>query len=475
MQLHQGQPAGAKELATMAELARSQSPGQFRDVIVSILQREAAALLADGSSAISEGLAEEIKLLSAETSSPAAPEEESAALAASPPGALATLLPQAISGRLPWADLAAAAQHPYSVLLIRRPSGLLISQDLSPMLREVGKQAAVQALDAGSCVIDLSSIYLLALLPEPTSTAILSSISVLLPSRVGRDIARALDGLRSERLSGSAFATDGRGRIHRQVLPAHQSRYWQQVGERMLELTSGMPTAVGSLEVSGRLVEPAEEALALAAADKLPLWADDTALRQRARAASGTTFSLLDVAEAVIERGVELNLAAIRRHLAPHGVGDFQFDCDDFVALAADHGWPSGPVPTALGRTAWWEHVGDWRGVWLCVAERARLESADALIAVTRAALAGSLPAVSYSLATQRFQQLVVIALFGCYEVSLDAPGHYLGAISENINPSTVPKPGFVLKAFIAELERAGVRDAVATATRLLPGVDLLP
>lgn len=475
MQLHLGVPATPADAATMARLARGRPPGQLRDAIVSILRREHTALVADGALPGDGPLADEIALLASETPHPVPEDETAGALTGRlAPAAFAGLLPRAAAGTVPWADVAAAAEQPYTVVLTRRPGGVLVSHDLSAPLRNAGERAAAAALDGDGCVADLSALYLLSLLPADTAGRLLSASGPVLPSGAARDIARAVDGLRSERLAGTALVSGADGILRRETLPAAQSRQWQQIADRMRQHGADAPTKIGTAG-DERPADPTEEALALAAATGQPVWADDAALRQRARARGLASFSLLDLAAVLAARAPGTDPRDIRLALAPHGIADLPLDCDDLADLATRHGWSSGPVPATLVRQQWWDAADDWRTAWLCLAQRARLDSAESLTAATRAALQGALPAAGAALATQRHQELAVTALVACHEVDLPAPPGFLDAIARHVTAPHVPKPGYVLKALVTTLEQQGTNDAVAAATTLLPGVDLLP
>jgi tetratricopeptide (TPR) repeat protein len=479
MQLHLGDTVPISQLPRMVELARLQAPGPLRRAIVSVLKREATLVKASKVGSLPEGLRQDVEQLVLEVAdNPEHPEDlevsesavRSALEAVGPsPQVFAELLPKARAGLVPWAEVAESVGHPYAAILIRRPGDVLTSQDLPKL--DAGIEAARQAIAAGSCIVDLSCCYLLALLSDKEATRLLSLLDVTLPSSVGRDLALTRDGLRQERAVGSVLAMSADGLVRRETLPLSTVRYWQQVADAMAERTRSMRTAV---HAASRGAGPAQEALALARAEHLALWCDDAALRQRARHSGLSAFSLMDLVEASGSVD-DVSQGVIRRALISNSVLDVDLNPDDFATLAKEHGWASRGIALQLRRPQWWNQLTDWKAVWLQIALRARLDGMTSFQTTTHSALVGGAQAVGTTLAMQRFQELVVVSLLACWELGLPAPHDLLAAVSEGFTEAYLPKPGFVRLALREALIEKGVGDATEVSSRLIPGVDLPP
>jgi hypothetical protein len=182
---------------------------------------------------------------------------------------------------------------------------------------------------------------------------------------------------------------------------------------------------------------------------------------------------LLDLITVLQAGGATFDLSATYRRLAGQYVADLPLDAADIITLAAGN-WQPGPAHTALARPAWWaQHDAGWEGTWLQVATRARRHSADALITVTRAAITGALQHFRPSYATQRYQQIAVLALVACHNVAQPSPAGFLDELARQARDGLAPDPRYILTALISALGDRGVTDPLATAVRLLPGVDL--
>ncbi len=176
-------------------------------------------------------------------------------------------------------------------------------------------------------------------------------------------------------------------------------------------------------------------------------------LRQRARGARIPSFSLLDLVTVLRHQGTRLNEPVILRGLAEQYVVDLPLNAADIVAVAGGHDWRPGPAHTALARPECWRHhEGDWSGTWLEIATHARRHSPRALVDVTKAALTGAIEQVRGGLRTQRYQQLIVLALVGCHGAGRPSPSGLLDDLAQHAGPGLAPRPPFVLTALIKEL-----------------------
>lgn len=187
-------------------------------------------------------------------------------------------------------------------------------------------RAAARALQDGSCVLDLSGLYLASLLPNSVTATILHQVELILPQRSTRDLTLTADGMRSERLSGTILTADANG-ARRVELPLSQARYWRTVSDRMISLASGSPKRLAGAE-AGR-ISPAEEALLLASQESLTLWCDDNALRQRARGRNIEAYGLIDLPDALMADGTSVDMAVVRRVLAQHRIATLALDLPD--------------------------------------------------------------------------------------------------------------------------------------------------
>jgi hypothetical protein len=125
---------------------------------------------------------------------------------------------------------------------------------------------------------------------------------------------------------------------------------------------------------------------------------------------------------------------------------------------AAASGWNRGPAHTALARPAWWQYQGaNWTSSWLGIATAASQHSADAFLEIIKAALYGSTASVSQGQRTKRYQELVVVALVACNEAQAQPPDNLLPELAKDAGPSLAPRPYYVLRALITELERRSV------------------
>ncbi|MCW2599570.1 MAG: hypothetical protein JWM02_1399 [Frankiales bacterium] len=471
MQLILGAVPTPWQLTTMVALARGRTDQELRRIIVSRLKSE---LDAPRDAPLPDDVTSAIELLLEETNEHdlITPDELDDALRQPPsPDLFVRLLPEALAGRRPWADVADGARFPYTAMLVRRPGDVFVSQDLAPAIRDAGKNSASEALERGSCVLDLSSVYLLALLGDTLAEAVTSHLEPTLASRSVRDIAMTSDGLRFERLGGTAVTTGPSG-VRRIQLPVTEALYWETIVTRMSKLAASMATRLAGAD-AGR-INPAEEALLLARESASALWCDDSALRQRARGRGLSSFSTLELLDALAERGVAFEMAVVRRDLALNRVVDLALGASDIAALGSTAGWTSAPVTAALIRVDWWNSLPDWEDVWFDIARAARLDSRDALEHVTLAAIGGAVAAATPGLATQRHMRIVLLALLACRQESRPAPVAFPRRVAQQRPDGEAPWTGYLLEALREELALRGADDPAGAAVDLLPGMDFL-
>jgi Domain of unknown function (DUF4365) len=369
------------------------------------------------------------------------------------------------AGRAPQAAIASAVGLPYSYVLLARMAGFQPSADLSPALRLAGQDAARTALHLGKCAADLSAFHIMALLPEADRAEIRARIPDLaaVPAS-GLDITMTRDNLRTVAAAPAAGASATDAEIDEQMDLADRL-------ERAIDQADRLPP--GPPDQS-----PAFQTIAAARQTSLPLWCDDNALRQRARAAGVAAFSVVDLLTALLQHNASAGPTADEyrepawRALASQYVTDLPLAAATIIAIAGD--WEPGPAHTAIARPGWWHHhASSWAAEWLQIAAAAAAsDTPGALTQITRAALTGALQAVSPGRRTQRYQQLGATTLAACHDAGRSAPPDLLAAMADHAGQAIAACPEHVLGELITQLRgRSDIADPVGTATALLPNV----
>jgi hypothetical protein len=254
---------------------------------------------------------------------------------------------------------------------------VLPTADLEPGLRAAGEDAARRALDAGECVADLTALGVLGLLScRGEVTSALPGLAVT-PS-AARDINLTLDHLRSAIAGlaggpGTAQANDFLGKLLRQA---------GTLEELADELDIRYPAPRTDL--------PADDAISCARACSLPLWCDDSGLRQRARRAGVPAFIILDLLTVLRKRPGALPGGDIaEQELAAGYVVDLPLPAEIIITIAGN--WDPGLAHAVVSRPAWCaSHADDWPAQWRRIAAAAaRTESESALTGIVQAGLAG--------------------------------------------------------------------------------------
>jgi hypothetical protein len=368
------------------------------------------------------------------------------------------------------ADVARATDNPHGAVLLHRPAGVLFASDLTPGLRAAGEQAALDAVERGSCVVDQSSIHLMNLVPADDRRRIKAVLRDLIAaSAVVNDATRTRERMRGLSVATYTATLNADGTIERTILNATEQALLREQADRLEDSAAAM-----NVDTHSNSEEPDEAGLELALRRELPLWCDDVATRQNARARRIPTFGLIDLVTVLRSREPHFETSDLQLKLANEYVVDLPLNADDIVTLAASHDWKPGPAHTAISRPGWWKYHGNaWRETWLSVATSARQNSEEALTDLTRAALMGAIESVSPGAATQRYQQLVVLALVSCHRANQPTPTNFLDDLAEPAADHLPPRPAFVLQALIDELTQRSILDAIDAARRLLPGVDM--
>ena len=481
MQLHVGVDVPAGAARVMIGLTDRLPDGEFRDAIIAMLIRE-AALAQDRGAYPADLLAKIAQLASATAGRPGTglrvdPGDDArlrAVLEQKTPdlAEYQQLVTRVQRGTAPMAEIGSLAGQRYGTVLLHRPAGVLPAADVDPQCRAAGENAARQAVAAGSCAADLSSLYLLGLLSDDDRLRIRSALpgtAVIVSRSAVTDALMTRDHMRNLSAASYTASLAPDGTIDRRTLSAEDK-------DLMVTWAEALETAASSAQAHqlATTAGAAADAIIVAQDTQLPLWCDDNALRQKARQAGVTAFSLLDLITVLNARGDTFDLPETYRRLAGQYVADLPLDADDISKLAAATHWEPGPAHTALARSGWWsQRDTGWEGDWLQVATQARNHSAQALITITMAAITGALAHGRPSQATQRYQQIVVRALLACHDARQPTPDGFLDELARHARGGLAPDPRYVLKALIAALAARGITDPVTPAIRLLPGVEL--
>jgi hypothetical protein len=196
MQLHLGVTVTADDAQVMISITGRLPDGEFRDAIIAMLIREAA--VAKSSDTFPADLIAAIAQLEADTRNRPGtglridPSDDTALRAAlqkrvPDQAAYQKLLGSVQAGTACMADIAAFAERPYGTVLLHRPAGILPAADLAPGLRAAGEKAARQAVEAGACAADLSSLHLPGLLADDDRLRIRSALPSLTVARSAID------------------------------------------------------------------------------------------------------------------------------------------------------------------------------------------------------------------------------------------------------------------------------------------------
>jgi Domain of unknown function (DUF4365) len=482
MQLHLGVSITPGDAQVMVGIVQRQPDGQFRDAVIGLLVREVLLTAHEPGARFSAEVTDAVRDLQEQAANRpgstmrlASDDDDSLRAALESiqpdPAAYHALLTQAQEGRASLADVARFAGRPYAAVLLHRPAGLTPAIDLKPGLRRVGEDAAAQAIQAGSCVVDLSALYLLGLVDEDDRLRVRAAMPKMIVAHASvSDATLTRDQMRGLAISTYTASLRPDGTVERTTLTTVEQATLREQSEALEALAASLET----LSPASR-VDAAADTMAVARKSRLTLWCDDIALRQKARQAGVRTFSLLDLITAIERNGSTIDQPALFRRLAADYVVDLPLTADDITAIAAVGDWDRGPAHTALARPEWWQDQEDgWTGPWLRVAAEACKHSAAAFLDIIKAALFGSTASVSPGQRTRRYQQLVVFALVACHDVGRKPPAKLLAELAEAAGSGiAAPRPPYVLHALIAELEKQSPQDAVEISQSLLPGIDL--
>jgi Domain of unknown function (DUF4365) len=461
MELHLSEPVTPDDARTMADIAQREPDSPFRDGVIAVLIREVLFTAPPPGTSFPPDLTEAVRRMAEQAQHrpgggiPLASDDDESlrqALEAGQPdpAGFPKLIDEVRRGLATLGDIARYAHRPYATVLLHRPAGILPAIDLAPKIRLAGQTAAGQALRTHTCVADLSSLHLLGLLTEDDQIRLRAALSEMIITRATvRDAVLTRDYMRGVTIATYIAALRPDGSIERTSLTSAQLSALREQADALEAITASLPVRSSAEQMTSA----PEETIALAKEAQVPLWCDDMAMRQTARAAGIPAFSLLDLVTTLSEEGNSLDQSAMFRRLAGQYVVDLPLTGDDIVTMARNHKWEPGPAHTAIARPDWWlHHDEDWESTWLYIAEHARRHSAAALLHISKAALTGSLTHVPGSFRTQRYQQLVVLALIACHNITEPPPPDLLSDLADYTGSQVAPSPHYVLGALIRQL-----------------------
>jgi hypothetical protein len=372
MQLHLGVPLTPGDAPTMIGIAARQPDGRFRDAVIGLLAREVLLTPPQPGSQFPADVVQQVRQLQEQAVNRPGGTlrllagDDSALRAAlyeagRDPAAFQALLAQAREGRASYADIARFADRPLSVALLQRPAGIIPAIDLASGLRRAGERAAEHAVQAGTCVADLSALHLLSLIDHDDRLRIRSALPKMMIAlaSVG-DATLTRDQMRGLAIATYTAALNPDGTIERTVLSTAEQAALREQSQALEALAASLESR--SPASRGDAVA---DTMAIAREAGLALWCDDMAMRQKARQAGIQAFCFLDLITCLQRRGTALDQASLLRCLASHYVMDLPLGADDITTVAAVGNWNRGPAHTALARPGWWHHQGgSWTKTW---------------------------------------------------------------------------------------------------------------
>ena len=500
VELHLGNRLEVHDAWTLLELIRQQPPGLLRTDMASLLVREVLPNSIPDSATYPDNLIVATReLQDDEGLEPMEAELSSDALVSNPvarPLVRADDYTNMLAGYLasaqPLADIAETVNQAWGTTMLQRPAGLHVISDLTPGLRAAGRRAAHRALEEHRCVVDLTALYTLALLPEDARFRILGEItSLTLPAPFARDISRTRAQVRAIITTDRTLGINSAGHLA-WISPSLKERAeLRRAADVLEELAASTSTAITPP------APPYEQLSLLAQESQSVVWCDDNAGRQALRARGATTFSTLDLLDVLPAHASQFKPQEAYQHLALHRVVDLPLSGRLVAELAASHGWgttkPWTPAQTVLLREGWWSAKnrqlrGDtldndeqrgfrwasaWENDWSVIAAAAAACSPGDLTSITRAAVQGLRRSVTSGLQLQRHLQLLVGALEASHDAGTAPEADFLDQVAAEVAPAIAPEPRVVRMVLTNRLRDAGVDCPEEVAIRLLPQVPL--
>jgi tetratricopeptide (TPR) repeat protein len=261
----------------------------------------------------------------------------------------------------PYVVLSAFVGRPYAEALLKRAAGCLPQEVQEPAIKEAELQAARDALD-GAVAIDLSVLATFSLLPEHWPTVLGTFGRLLLATPAHHDIqsARASLAIRSTMTLGWDTRA-GTPRIDE--IPQELADGLARRSEWMARAAAGLQLVdIRELEDFAELdFERYAAALAsvqLARRRGKPLFAADAGLRLLARSVGIPTFGILALLHVLEERGrvSSETIVQMARVLRRDFVVDLETSREEFLSLAEEDDWRTGPASYVMTRPAFWRN-----------------------------------------------------------------------------------------------------------------------
>lgn len=266
-----------------------------------------------------------------------------------------------IAGSLPYGFLSAFAHKPYAEAFIKRAAGFLPVASADADVARTEKETALQALD-GTVVAEASSMYTVGLTGLEPEGLLANFHRVIVPPEVLDDALATKNslGLRSSGIMGWD------ARSNRPVLTEideEQAEAWAKAADRLVKRVRECeiaprrrPTEDVEADASLEPTRPFLSAVELAKQSALPLFSDDTVLRQVARSESVASFGTYDLLTALKERGDldDQEYASASMSLRRNRAVDLPRDEEQVLALAAEDNWQPGPATLSFTRPALW-------------------------------------------------------------------------------------------------------------------------
>ena len=287
------------------------------------------------------------------------------------PTGLVRLAERIENGLGPLAYLTAISSKPYSELLITGEGRAMHTGSSSLVQRQMDRHAAAAALD-GPAVLDITALYLVALLDVELGQAGQTALSerlttafgrVLLPNAAALDLAAARAGMHP-RSTGVIVPPTRPGGRHRIIdLPEEVlARRFEILDtmERIADTTARVARPSDSAFLPGHEGNPnvaaATAALDIAVRDRTPAWVDDGHARAWLRRRSMPSFDTHALLQALHQRGdvtpAELDRAVTTLRRARAVL--LPTPAPDLHAHVAAHGVALDGAGAALSEPGWW-------------------------------------------------------------------------------------------------------------------------
>ena len=226
------------------------------------------------------------------------------------PGAehLADLARQVWLGLCPQGLLADASGHSYGETLIKRIVGCLVASTADPVIADTEHKAARAAREAGSVVVDTSTLFLLDHLGGRAQRLPAEFGRVLFPASCRDDVLEARNAL-ALRSTSTLGWNPQQQRPQVTEIPAKVVDGWAEAGARLAQRLALVEVVPG---VQRERNWSWDASLLLAHREGVALWADDLALRHAARSHGVPAFGTLDLVNEFVDVS-SLDLSRSRR------------------------------------------------------------------------------------------------------------------------------------------------------------------